>query len=50
MSLIAFGETFAATDHKMHLYWQGGTLTIPGYETEWEYLLELPVLVGKQVD
>jgi hypothetical protein len=50
MRLLAFGGTFGVTDHKMHLYWQGKTLHIDGYVPAWEYVLLLPVLIGKRLD
>lgn len=49
MGLIAVGSSFATTDHKMHLYWQGKTLDLEGYVPSWEYVLELPALVGNKV-
>lgn len=49
MGLLAVGNTFATTDHKMHLYWQGKTLELAGYSPFWEYVIELPALVAGRV-
>ncbi|WP_454740371.1 hypothetical protein [Cupriavidus necator] len=49
MSIYTFGPTFAGVDHRLHLYWQGKTLEIPGYEPRWEHVIELPLLVGNKV-
>nr|WP_145545162.1 hypothetical protein [Variovorax boronicumulans] len=49
MSLLVIGDSFAAIDHRMHLYWQGETLSHAGHVTTWEHLLPLPVRVGRRV-
>lgn len=49
MGVYALGQTFASIDHRLHLYWQGKTLDIPGHQPQWEYVLPLPVRVGEKV-
>lgn len=49
MSIYSVHGTFASIDHRLHLYWQGETLDLPNYAPKWEYVLELPVLVGTRV-
>ncbi|MGF6348132.1 hypothetical protein [Variovorax sp. W2I14] len=49
MSIYTLGGTFASIDCRLHLYWQGKTLNIPGHLTQWEYVLPLPVVVGSRV-
>lgn len=50
MAILALSSSAAAQDHRLHLYWEGKTLDIPGYVARWEYVLPLPVLVGKRVE
>lgn len=49
MALYSLTDSWAAIDHRLHLYWQGKTLTQPGYTPKWECLLELPIVVGEKV-
>lgn len=48
MNIYSVNETFACIDHRLHLYWQGKTLDVPHYAPRWEYVLELPVLIGRR--
>jgi hypothetical protein len=49
MAMYTFAPSAAGMDHRLHLYWRGETLQIPGHVPKWEYVLELPVAVGNKV-
>lgn len=49
MAIYTLTGTFASIDHRLHLYWQGKTLEVPGHQTNWEFVLPLPVRVGEKV-
>ncbi|WP_176058565.1 hypothetical protein [Paraburkholderia sp. BCC1876] len=49
MAIYTFAPSAAGIDHRLHLYWRGETLQIPGHIPKWEYVLELPVAVGNRV-
>lgn len=50
MTIYSLGGSFASIDHRLHLYWQGETFRgLAGYSPRWEYVLPLPVTVGRRV-
>jgi hypothetical protein len=50
MGIYSLRDSFACIDHRLHLYWQGKTLSsVPSHTPRWEYVLPLPVTVGQRV-
>ncbi|MBB2984461.1 DUF2441 domain-containing protein [Paraburkholderia tropica] len=50
MHLLKFEQSVAATEHRLHLYWQGRTFDgVPNHVAFWEYVLALPVQVAEKV-
>jgi hypothetical protein len=50
MAIYTLAPSAAGIDHRVHLYWRGETLQIPGHVPQWEYVLELPVAVGTKIE
>lgn len=49
MAIYRINLRVAEIDQSMHLYWQGKTRDTDGHRSEWEHVLELPVLIGRRV-
>lgn len=49
MTVYTLAPTMAEIDARLHIYWEGKQIDMPGHQSIWENVLALPVMVGKRV-